>query len=1048
MTLGETLLGHLGGTSANSLTHILELNTVEENSEHQNLILQESPYYDCDSFKTLIDVKKNHFSILSTNQSIHAKFNELQAFVKDLQSMQFNFSVICIQESWLKDADDTSLIDLDDYTCISQGRSSSTKGGLAMYVNNQFSFKIIKLSICNTNWEAQVIKIYGGGLNKEILICNIYRPPKDLNADYRQFIDEFSKFIDSIGEKNEVIITGDFNINLLKIYERELFSEFLDTLVTHSFIPKITFPTRLTQTAGTLIDNLFCKLTLQITDMKPGIFIKQFSDHQPYFIVTNISTTRVPQPKYITIREQDDHCLAKVNTELINSNIMTKMDLDLRSDPNSNYKLLESEIINANSQFMAIKVVKFKKYKHKRNNWITHGIIKSIKYRDNLYKQVKMTNANSSQYDVLRSNLSTYNAILKSSIRLAKKTYVMKQFNTCKNDSRKTWKNINDLISNRKVKTSPTYFKDEHVMVTDKLEIANKFNLYFTNIGPNLAKDIHITTTKNFASYLIKVDENINQFNFQDVDEDTIRKIIDDFAPKKSCGFDGITLMHLKYLKETLLAPTTLIIRQVIHTGIFPEQLKIAKVIPIYKKDDDTIFSNYRPISILPAISKIIEKVIYGQIYYYFSQNKLFSDSQYGFRHGHSTELAALEIVDRINTVLDNNETPLSIFLDLSKAFDTLNHSILLNKLKHYGITGLSLNLIQSYLSDRKQFVEFNSIKSNYAPISTGVPQGSILGPLLFIIYINDLPEASNIFKFIMYADDTTLFSPCKYFNNNTMENNDIGENINKELIKISEWLKINRLSLNAIKSKFMMFKKTNKIVNSPNLNIDGTPIEHISNFNFLGLTLDENLNWKHHKQKTANKCSRIIGIINKLKHYLPIHIKLSLYHALIQPHLNYCILVWGFNCVRLIKLQKKVLRYIGVTSYNAHCDPLFKTFKILKIPDLLRLQELKFYYKHTNNKLPPYYLQQMSFVPNREIHDHDTRRRGEIHIYPVLHEFAKRCIRFNIPLTINSTPACIKDKVTTYSLHGFTNYIKAHYLQSYTDQCTIPNCRTCQRVQ
>ena len=245
-----------------------------------------------------------------------------------------------------------------------------------------------------------------------------------------------------------------------------------------------------------------------------------------------------------------------------------------------------------------------------------------------------------------------------------------------------------------------------------------------------------------------------------------------------------------------------------------------------------------------------------------------------------------------------------------------------------------------------------------------------------------------------------------------------------------------------------MMFKKTNKIVNSPNLNIDGTPIERISNFNFLGLTLDENLNWKQHNQKTANKCSRIIGIINKLKHYLPIHIKLTLYHTLIQPHLNYCILVWGFNCVRLIKLHKKVLRYIGLTSYTAHCDPLFKTFKILKIPDLLRLQELQFYYKHTNNKLPAYYLQQMSFVPNRDIHGHDTRRRCEIHIYPVQHEFAKRCIRFNIPLTINSTPVCIKDKVTTHSLHGFTNYIKAQYLQSYTDQCTIPHCRSCQRIQ
>ena len=402
-----------------------------------------------------------------------------------------------------------------------------------MYVNNQFSFTIMKLSICNTNWEDQVIKLYGGGLNKEILICNVYRPPKDLNADYRQFIDEFSNCIDSIGQKKEVIITGDFNINLLKIHERELFSEFLDTLVAHSFVRKITFPTRFTETTGTLIDNLFCKLTLQITDIKPGIFIKQLSDHQPYFIVTNIVSTRVPQPKYIAIREQDDVSLAKVNTELINSNLMTKMDLTLLSDPNPNYNLLESEIINANNKFMAIKIVKFKKYKHKRNNWITHGIIKSIKYRDNLYKKVKMTNTNSSQYDILRRNLTTYNAILKSSIRLAKKTYFLQQFNTCKNDSRKTWKTINDLISNRKEKTSPTYFKDEHVIVTDKLEIANKFNLYFTNIGSNLAKDIHSSTNKDFTSYLIKIDENVSQFNFQDVDEDTIRKIIDGFPQKK-----------------------------------------------------------------------------------------------------------------------------------------------------------------------------------------------------------------------------------------------------------------------------------------------------------------------------------------------------------------------------------------------------------------------------------------------------------------------------------------------------------------------------------
>ena len=205
--------------------------------------------------------------------------------------------------------------------------------------------------------------------------------------------------------------------------------------MAHSFIPKITFPTRLTETPSILIDNLFCKLTLHITDIKPDIFIKLFSDHQPYFIVTNLVTTRVPQPKYITIREQDEHSLSKVNTKLMNSNLMTKMDLTLLSDPNPNYNILESDIINANNKFTAIKIVKFSKYKYKINNWITHRIIK--------------------------------------------------QFNTRRNDSRKT---INDLLSNRKEKTSPTHFKDKQVIVTDKLEIANKLNLYITNIGSNLAK--------------------------------------------------------------------------------------------------------------------------------------------------------------------------------------------------------------------------------------------------------------------------------------------------------------------------------------------------------------------------------------------------------------------------------------------------------------------------------------------------------------------------------------------------------------------------------
>ena len=379
------------------------------------------------------------------------------------------------------------------------------------------------------------------------------------------------------------------------------------------------------------------------------------------------------------------------------------------------------------------------------------------------------------------------------------------------------------------------------------------------------------------------------------------------------------------------------------------------KVIPIYKKGGKFDCNNYRPISVLPLFSKVLERLVYNRLYNFFIMNNLLSPNQYGFRKNCSTEFALIELYDHILKCINTNKHAITIFMDLSKAFDTLSHSVLLSKLSFYGIRGLPHSWFCSYLRNRKQFTVYDGQSSNSKMISSGVPQGSILGPLLFVIYINDIVNCSDFFKFVLFADDTSLIVSDINFNS-------LVRKININLDYVYNWLVCNKLSLNILKTKFVIFRnKQNKRpdYSDVKLLLNGSELKQCSTFTYLGVQLDEFLTWDSHINVTCSKISKITGIMNNVKCILPPKLLFTMYNTFILPHVMYCNVVWASlhasKLSRIHRFQKRALQICANAHYLAPSLPLFRRFSTLNVYDSNKLSIDSFMHKFFTKRLPPY---------------------------------------------------------------------------------------------
>lgn len=800
--------------------------------------------------------------------------------------------------------------------------------------------------------------------------------------------------------QKHLYVIGDFNIDLLKFETCDFSQRFLISLQSCCLFPTIDKPTRVHRNSATLIDNIFSNNPRLGT--LSGNIVSDISDHFTQFCITpsgkDIQHITSKKIRHCTVHSQNQfiHELSKtdMNPAIENSN-----DVDYLFS--SWYRKL-NDVVNKVAPLKPVSRKKVKNFIEKP--WITQGIRKSIKVKNRL-----LFCGQKERYRFYRNKISTL-------IRISKRSYYENYFKINSKNNKKTWSAINELLSRKKSNSkSITSLKDQHQnnrSIRDPCRLPNIMNEHFSNVGKNLADKIPQTNV-SFTDFLVEIDQR-DSFFVTPVSYEEIEQQIMALSCNKTYGLYSCPIELLKAAKHTISYHLAKLFNLSVLTGKYPAKLKISKVVPVYKSDDESDPSNYRPISLLSAFNKIFEKLMYDRMIDFIDKNTILCDEQYGFRKGNSTSHAILDILSSIQSNLDKKLFTCAFFIDLSKAFDTVDHNILLKKLYRYGIRGVPYKWFESYLTDRTQTTSINNYDSCKKHIPCGVPQGSVLGPLLFLLYINDITYCSKLLKFHLFADDCNLLYANKC--QKTLETT-----VNKELENLQIWLAANKLTLNSKKSNFVIFCSSRKKLN---LNIclkifdnnsgEKTNLERKKYVKYLGLLIDENLSWKHHIDFLGAKISRTIGLLSKLRYFLPTSTLLQIYSSLVEPYLTYGISAWGQANVTslntLLKLQKRALRHIFFKKHYESAVPLFMQSSLLPV-NFLYIESIALLMFDVYHERAPPNIRNL-FTPTDEIHSYNTRFANSKSFYHKPSRLQTQHLsfsRFGVRLW-NQIPAQIKD--------------------------------------
>lgn len=922
------------------------------------------------------------FSLLCFN--IRSFSSNFQVFL-DQCLFGERYDVMAFQETRLNN-NIASLFHLPGYNFYTQCRNTEG-GGVALYVSNTYNSSLLH-NMCFTDNYLECVAVEVKCPNGIYLCASMYRPPR---GEMPRFISKLNDLLMLVSEKNYrgIYLLGDWNVDLLKLESNPVVSQFLNLMYSFSYTPLITKPTRVTENCATLIDNIWStEVEHNVTN---SILYTDITDHFPitsYFSCSNNMTTQK-----ILISKR------------IFSNSNTDNFVQMITNANWNYVYTENCANKAFNVFTDKFIELFDECfplqnvcvtnKEKMCPYITSGLKASIKEKKRLERlSIKWPLSYREKYKIYRNKLT-------SLLRLAKNNYRKESLNNNQGNAKATWKILNGILG--KQSHNQSNFID---IDCDATTIPDTFNSHFLAAGgpseaaraaPRGAHRQYLTTAPNISLYLAPTTQ-------QEV------KTILDNLKCNAAGIDDIPPKLLKITSNIIANPLSYLINLAFTQGVFPDNLKIAKVIPVYKKGDKKDVNNYRQVSVLPAFSKVYEKAVSCRLASFLDNNNLLTDYQHGFRQNRSTETALIQFTSHLYNYLDTKFHVAGVFLDLSRAFDSLDHQILLDKLNNVGIRGVPLQLFKNYLSNRVQTVFCNSKFSSFGTIKQGVPQGSILGPILFLIYINDLVNVSENCKYVIFADDTTLLFADK----NILMLHNI---LKHELGLVKQWITHNKLNLNLNKTNLIFFKNRSDTSEFPPVIVEDKTIQQVPHTKFLGVFVDEHLNWKTQIRSVCTKLSKASGILYRVRNQLTQKALLSVYFTLCYPHIIYCVSVWGCTWPSFIKdvivAQKRVIRIMCSRGKYDHTADLYSDLHLLDFPSIHKYFLLLAIYKSLYTQVS----RSSRNVFLRTAHAHSTRGALTNLVCPP----ARTTLYLNSilcagPRLWNSLPPQIKAMTTLYS--------------------------------